>query len=119
MLDTPTAAAYYHGPQNSKGLFNSIPSIPSTLLNISVRNYFQQPSQQETINSSSIENTSTSPTSPTSSTFSTSNDIVTTVPTAPTAPQQPTNKRTQRRAAQKQSVSANIAATAPQRVVAV
>src|SRR5437870_5475767 len=111
MLDTPTAAAYYHGPQNSKGLFNSIPSIPSTLLNISVRNYFQQPSQQETITSSSIENTSTSPTF---STFSTSNDIVTTVPTAPTAPQEPTNKRTQRRAAQKQSVSANIAATAPQ-----
>ncbi|CAB5192043.1 unnamed protein product [Rhizophagus irregularis] len=107
MIDTPSAAAFYHGQsKNVKSLF--MPLFPSSFTGFSL---FQQPSQQE------VKLTSIEPTS---------NDLVTTTPTAPTAPtapQQPThsNKRPRdRRTTQRQqqnSVSANIAATAPQRVM--
>lgn len=127
MFDTQTAA-YYHGPsQNAKGLFNlSIPSpsLPTlvNISNISLRNYFQQPSQQDTtIHTSPIEITPTQDTILSSSieNISTLNDLSTTPPAAPTAPQQPThtNRRTQRRTAQKQQQQQNstVVATAPQR----
>lgn len=106
MIDTPSAAAFYHGQgKNVKSLF--IPLISSSLTGFT--GFFQQPSQQEVklTSSSSIDTTS-------------NNDII---PTAPTAPQQPThsNKRSrERRTTQRQqqnSVSANIASTAHQRVM--
>lgn len=104
MLDTPTTA-FYHGPnqQNVKSLFSAIPSgLPAlpTLVNLSF-GYFQQSSPQETI----IIETSSS---------TSSNDLN----SAPTAPQQPThtNRRTQRRVAQKQnSVSTAKFTSVPQK----
>ncbi|RIA95768.1 hypothetical protein C1645_733780 [Glomus cerebriforme] len=117
MFDTSTAA-FYHGRsqnvKNVKGLFGTITPLLPSISNISLNYFQQQPSQQE-VKLSSVETNLTDPitTAPT-------------VPTAPTAPQQPThsnnNKRSQRRAQKQQqqlnSVSATIAATAPQRVVA-
>lgn len=104
MFDSPTTA-FYHGPnQNVKSLFSAIPSGLPALVNLSFSSYFQQ----ETKLSSIIE--------PSPSTVS--NDLN----SAPTAPQQPThtNRRTQRRVAQKQqnSVSSTKSSAVPQRVTA-
>jgi hypothetical protein len=108
MIDTPSAANFYHGQsKNVKSLFIPLfPSISSSFTGFT--GLFQQPSQQE------VKHTSIEPTS---------NNLAPTAPTAPTAPQQPThsNKRSRERKTtqrqQQNSVSANIAAIAPQRVM--